>query len=517
MDKEDQLCAALNSIGLDAPASRQDEGAGDVCVERGGGNGGDGGADGVPLSGRAAGLASTTGGASFARSTCVTSRSAPPSHSSDGAQSDSGDSGDNDSDDNDDDTVPLAIRAAQMTVTPIVADTMRAATQHPRLPQAQTAAVTSAASAEAQQAAIGVAAASSQANVSAAASSKSNVSAAIAMLRRAPEASLVDAALSELIEPLSMDDTAASAVSIADATAAAAIAAAAAAPPAPIPLRDYQQKLLVEIQRRFEDAPRRHTHPTRQSAAPPVTSSHEVQSLKVLAYLPTGGGKTRIAAAAMRDVLCRGRRCLFVVNSRVLLEQTRSALIGLGFKSDAVGVVGGKLQAETAASKAETAASASATTADSIPPWISLATIQSLHSRWLNSPTARRTLSDLALIVLDEAHAALASSYRALLAKLPQDGSPPPSPLSSSPPAKLSEGRQPEEPLKSGQASAESAPLTVGGGVGGVGGGVGGPPHITCSASLRLPSARPPTNTSPTFLMSCCSAPRFQISSGAGF
>ena len=507
MDKEDLLCAALNSIGLDAPASRQDEGAGDVCVERGGGNGGDGGADGVPLSGRAAGLASTTGGASFARSTCVTSRSAPPSHSSDGAQSDSGDSGDNDSDDNDDDTVPLAIRAAQMTVTPIVADTMRAATQHPRLPQAQTAAVTSAASAEAQQAAIGVAAASSQANVSAAASSKSNVSAAIAMLRRAPEASLVDAALSELIEPLSMDDTAASAVSIADATAAAAIAAAAAAPPAPIPLRDYQQKLLVEIQRRFEDAPRRHTHPTRQSAAPPVTSSHEVQSLKVLAYLPTGGGKTRIAAAAMRDVLCRGRRCLFVVNSRVLLEQTRSALIGLGFKSDAVGVVGGKLQAETAASKAETAASASATTADSIPPWISLATIQSLHSRWLNSPTARRTLSDLALIVLDEAHAALASSYRALLAKLPQDGSPPPSPLSSSPPAKLSEGRQPEEPLKSGQALAETAPLTVG----------GGPPHITCSASLRLPSARPPTNTSPTFLMSCCSAPRFQISSGAGF
>jgi superfamily II DNA or RNA helicase len=83
-------------------------------------------------------------------------------------------------------------------------------------------------------------------------------------------------------------------------------------------LRDYQRALLSSISRRFESG---HT--------------------SVLAYLPTGGGKTHVAAAHVAVELRIGGRALIVVNSRTLLEQTRRALLRLGFGGEMIGVVGG--------------------------------------------------------------------------------------------------------------------------------------------------------------------------------
>ena len=52
---------------------------------------------------------------------------------------------------------------------------------------------------------------------------------------------------------------------------------------------------------------------------------------------PTGGGKTRVGAAAIAEWVLGspGHRCLFIVNRRSLLLQTRSALLELGFGRDA--------------------------------------------------------------------------------------------------------------------------------------------------------------------------------------
>lgn len=82
-------------------------------------------------------------------------------------------------------------------------------------------------------------------------------------------------------------------------------------------LRDYQRALLSSISRRFESG---HT--------------------SVLAYLPTGGGKTHVAAAQVAAELNRGGRAIMVVNSRTLLEQTKRAFLRLGFGTEMVGVIG---------------------------------------------------------------------------------------------------------------------------------------------------------------------------------
>ena len=48
----------------------------------------------------------------------------------------------------------------------------------------------------------------------------------------------------------------------------------------------------------------------------------------LLAYLPTGGGKTRVGAAVLEAALAAdpAARCLFVVNANVLVRQTQRAL-----------------------------------------------------------------------------------------------------------------------------------------------------------------------------------------------
>ena len=92
--------------------------------------------------------------------------------------------------------------------------------------------------------------------------------------------------------------------------------------PRSIPLREYQRALISDADRLFEQGER-----------------------AVLAYLPTGGGKTRVGAAAMLEwALLRAptpSRCLFVVNRRSLLQQTRDALIDLGFAPGSVALIAG--------------------------------------------------------------------------------------------------------------------------------------------------------------------------------
>jgi len=85
-----------------------------------------------------------------------------------------------------------------------------------------------------------------------------------------------------------------------------------------VQLRDYQASLLAAVRDRFSEG-----HGS------------------VLAYLPTGGGKTHVAAAECASELAAGGRCLLLVNSRTLLEQTRRAFIKVGFGSELVGLVGG--------------------------------------------------------------------------------------------------------------------------------------------------------------------------------
>ena len=93
------------------------------------------------------------------------------------------------------------------------------------------------------------------------------------------------------------------------------------------PLRAYQVTLLsrlTEAWRRFQ------FQDSRRRRAPPQS---------VLLYLPTGGGKTRIAAEFMRWHLRRGRRCLFIVNRSKLVSQTEAALAELGCGDDTVGLI----------------------------------------------------------------------------------------------------------------------------------------------------------------------------------
>ena len=160
---------------------------------------------------------------------------------------------------------------------------------------------------------------------------------------------------------------------------------AAAATVPTVGLRDYQSALLKDADQLFCKGNR-----------------------AVLAYLPTGGGKTRIGAAAMAQwVLASAppdQRCLFVVNRRTLLEQTREALVELGFDPASIGLIGG-----------DGAAAAGAGANGHRIARVQVGMVQSLHERFREA----HPMDAYALAIIDECHAAAAPSYRALLADLP--------------------------------------------------------------------------------------------------
>ena len=154
-----------------------------------------------------------------------------------------------------------------------------------------------------------------------------------------------------------------------------------------IALRPYQQRLLDDADALFVKGHR-----------------------SVLAFLPTGGGKTRVGASAIAKwVLESGvgkHRCLFIVNRRSLLLQTRSAFLDLGFESSWLCMIGGGREA---------CSTRHPEWDDAAAPPIGIATVQSLHEAFLAAhPLTRHTL-----VVIDEAHAAAAPSYIRLISALP--------------------------------------------------------------------------------------------------
>ena len=80
-----------------------------------------------------------------------------------------------------------------------------------------------------------------------------------------------------------------------------------------VELRDYQKTLLADVLKALEE-----------------------KRASVLVYLPTGGGKTVIAAHLIEKYCLRSerdkRRCLFVVNRNALVDQTAKALDKCGFE-----------------------------------------------------------------------------------------------------------------------------------------------------------------------------------------
>jgi superfamily II DNA or RNA helicase len=145
-----------------------------------------------------------------------------------------------------------------------------------------------------------------------------------------------------------------------------------------VDLRDYQEELLRKTDELFAQGAR-----------------------SVLAYLPTGGGKTRVGGAAIAEWTAwrDGSRALFVVNRRSLLEQTRSSLAEQGFAPSAIGLIAGDASG---------------------PPRrgavVHVAMVQSLHEGFLASHA--ELLAEFSVVVVDECHAAAAPSYLALLRAL---------------------------------------------------------------------------------------------------
>ena len=137
--------------------------------------------------------------------------------------------------------------------------------------------------------------------------------------------------------------------------------------------------------------------------------SSEPAARRALVYLPTGGGKTLIAAGVIFDALRRGGRCLFVVNKELLREQALHSLVELGLPEASVGRIGARGRSD----------------APDAP--VQVAMIQTLAKAL---PSGEATEAEAGcglglelgydLVVLDEAHAANASTYLRLLGALPR-------------------------------------------------------------------------------------------------
>lgn len=86
--------------------------------------------------------------------------------------------------------------------------------------------------------------------------------------------------------------------------------------PKPFQLRDYQEKLKREIYGNIRKGFRR-----------------------ILAYSPTGSGKTAVLSSIFSDALGRGRRCMLIVHRDFLVEQSRASMIRAGIASEDIGII----------------------------------------------------------------------------------------------------------------------------------------------------------------------------------
>jgi len=103
---------------------------------------------------------------------------------------------------------------------------------------------------------------------------------------------------------------------------------------------------------------------------------------RILLTVPTGGGKTLIAASMILSALGKGKRCLFVMHRKELIDQTVAALARLGITSVGVIRAGDRRR-------------------DSSQP-IQVASIQTI---------SRRTQQEYDLVFVDEAHRSNAATY----------------------------------------------------------------------------------------------------------
>jgi len=105
---------------------------------------------------------------------------------------------------------------------------------------------------------------------------------------------------------------------------------------------------------------------------------------RIVLTMPTGGGKTVVAAAMIRSAVSRGSRCLFLAHRRELIDQTLDKLNRFGVQA---GVI-----------------MANDRRADSYLP-VQVASVQTLVRRLDRKPAAT-------LVVVDECHHATSETYR---------------------------------------------------------------------------------------------------------
>lgn len=114
---------------------------------------------------------------------------------------------------------------------------------------------------------------------------------------------------------------------------------------------------------------------------------------RVLVVLPTGSGKTVVASRLVLDAVRAGERVLFLAHRRELINQAHAQLLRAGIDTDQIGVIMGN----------DTRSSPNAV--------VQVASIDSLR---------RRDCPPADLVIVDEAHRALAGSYRRVIEMYPQ-------------------------------------------------------------------------------------------------
>lgn len=135
-----------------------------------------------------------------------------------------------------------------------------------------------------------------------------------------------------------------------------------------IELRDYQQRLIVDIRSSFRSLNR-----------------------TVLVQLATGGGKTVTSAFMVKNAAARGRRCLWVVHRREIIMQASRTFWDMDIEHSLI--MGGSVNNPRAA--------------------VQIGSIQTVARR-LNQ------IGEIDLIIFDESHHIASSQYQALYERFPR-------------------------------------------------------------------------------------------------
>lgn len=137
---------------------------------------------------------------------------------------------------------------------------------------------------------------------------------------------------------------------------------------------------------------------------------------RILLVLATGGGKTVVAAHVVSSAVAKSRRVVFVAHRRELIRQTFAKLVRNGLPPDLVGIVMAGVESRPAdlfahdvsALRDDELWGALARRRPTAP--VQVASIDTLRNR-------QRPAGDL--VIIDEAHRALAKSYRDLTEAYP--------------------------------------------------------------------------------------------------